>query len=256
MLGDGHGGVGRLPAQQRRRVRGGDHDHRARQPLGAQIVLEEFPHLAAALADQGEHRDVAGGVARQHGEQRGFADAGAGEQAEPLAPPAGGEAVERAHAEIEPRPEPRALRGIRRRGAYRRAVRPGGSGAVAVQRPAQRVEHPAQPGVGHRQRAAARPACRCRTSPALPGPSPSSAANGIAWARPCAEADDLGRNCGAVARASSSRSPTDDMAGQAVDIDHQAGQPDHAPLEPRAARSRAAAPGRLRLRSARTSASH
>ena len=57
--------------------------------------------LAAALADQADHGDVRLGVPRQHRQQAGFADAGAGEHAQALPPAARQESVDRAHAEVE-----------------------------------------------------------------------------------------------------------------------------------------------------------
>ena len=142
MLGHGHGGERRLAAQQRRRIRGGDHHHGARQTGLAQIVLEELPHLASPLADQGEHRDIAGGVARQHGEQARLADAGAGEQAEPLPLAARREAIERADADIQPRTQPRPVAspraGLRARGGDE------GRTAAARGRPAAGPTDPAR----------------------------------------------------------------------------------------------------------------
>ena len=87
-------------------------------------------------------------------EQGGFADAGAGEQAEPLALAAGGEQVERAHAEIQPRAQPGALRRRGRLGAHRPPDRAGRQAAAAVQRTAERIDHPAEPGVGDGEAAA------------------------------------------------------------------------------------------------------
>jgi hypothetical protein len=57
---------------------------------------------------------------------------------------------------------------------------------VAVQRPAQRIQHAAKPVIRHRQRRAVVPAGRSQLElgGALPGPSPSRAPNGIACARP------------------------------------------------------------------------
>ena len=52
--------------------------------LAAERVLQELAHLAAALADEGEDGRVEARGARQHGEQRGLADAGAGEDADAL----------------------------------------------------------------------------------------------------------------------------------------------------------------------------
>ena len=66
-------------------VGGGDDDDRAGQALGAEVVLEELADLAAALADQRDHRDLGVGAAGDHREQAGLADAGAGHDAEALA---------------------------------------------------------------------------------------------------------------------------------------------------------------------------
>ena len=64
-------------------------------------MLDEFLHLAAALADQADHDHVGAGVARHHAEQHALADAGAGEQAHALAAPDGQQRVDRAHAHIQ-----------------------------------------------------------------------------------------------------------------------------------------------------------
>ena len=85
ILGDGEREIGGLAAHQRRLVRGGDHDDGAREARLAEIVLEELLHLAAALADEADHRDVGRGVARQHRQQHRLADAGAREDAHALA---------------------------------------------------------------------------------------------------------------------------------------------------------------------------
>ena len=63
VLGDGQGGVGRLAARERRGIGGRDNDDRAGEPGRAEIVLDELPHLASALADQREHGDIAGAYA-------------------------------------------------------------------------------------------------------------------------------------------------------------------------------------------------
>ena len=59
MLGHRHGGVGGLASQQRRRIRGGHHHHGPGQAVGAEIVLDELAHFAAALAHQCQHGHVA-----------------------------------------------------------------------------------------------------------------------------------------------------------------------------------------------------
>jgi hypothetical protein len=113
------------------------------QTVGPELVLDELPHLPPALTDQGEHGDVAGGATRQHAEQPGFADAGSGKQAEALALPTGREAIERAHAEIEPRAEANACR---RRGAgvrNGRLCRPFGNGPLpSSARPSGSISRP------------------------------------------------------------------------------------------------------------------
>ena len=62
-------------AHQRRLVAGRDDHHRARQPFGAERVLDEVAHLAAALAEQRDHVDVGLRLAGDHAEQRALADA-------------------------------------------------------------------------------------------------------------------------------------------------------------------------------------
>ena len=68
-LGDPGGDEGGAQPLDRRGVGGGDDDDRAGQPLGAEVVLEELADLAAALADQGDHRDLGVGAAGDHREQ-------------------------------------------------------------------------------------------------------------------------------------------------------------------------------------------
>jgi hypothetical protein len=67
----------------------------------AEDVLDEFLHLAAALADQADHDHVGLGVARHHAQQHALAHAGTGEQAHALAAADGQHAVDRAHAHVE-----------------------------------------------------------------------------------------------------------------------------------------------------------
>ena len=45
-----------LHAHERRLVGRREHDHGAREPLGAEVVLDELADLAAALADQARSR--------------------------------------------------------------------------------------------------------------------------------------------------------------------------------------------------------
>ena len=202
MLGHGHGGIGGLAAHQRRRIRGGDDDDRPRQPCRAQIVLEEFPHLAPALADQGEHGDVARGVAGQHGQQHRLADAGTGEQAEPLALAAGGEALSAR--------TPRSSRGPAGRAASRRAARRArgrgnGAGQAAAPRPSSGRPSGSITRPSHSSATASvppPPASRWarNTAATLPGPSPSSVRKWHCLGQTVAETDDLRRDARAVAR--------------------------------------------------------
>ena len=92
-----------------------------------------------------DHHRIAGGVAGQHREQHRLADAGAGEDAEPLAAAAGGEDVHGPHAEFEPLAHPAARMGRRRRGAQGIGGEALRQRALAVDRLAERVDDPAQP---------------------------------------------------------------------------------------------------------------
>ena len=73
----------------------------AGQAFRAEVVLHEFLHLAAALADQPDDDHVGLREARHHGEQAALADAAAGEQAEPLAAAGGEQRVHGPHADVE-----------------------------------------------------------------------------------------------------------------------------------------------------------
>ena len=100
MLGNGHGGE-RGFAPQRCRGVGGRADHdAAREPVRAKVVLDEFAEFAPALADEAKHRDIETWRAREHGEQRGLADARRREEADALPLPHGGEQVEGADAKV------------------------------------------------------------------------------------------------------------------------------------------------------------
>jgi hypothetical protein len=79
-----------LMAHQRRLIRRRDQRHRTRKAGLPEIVLQEFLHLAAMLADQRDDGDVAGDT-----------DAGIGEYAHALGAADGNESIERKHTEIE-----------------------------------------------------------------------------------------------------------------------------------------------------------
>ena len=107
VLGDRGRREGRPDAHQRRLVGGGDDHDRVRERV-AEVALDELAHLAAALADQRDHVDLGRGRAGDHAQQRGLADARAGEDAEALAAAARDKRVERADAEADAVGDPRA----------------------------------------------------------------------------------------------------------------------------------------------------
>ena len=139
------GHVGRLAPFQRRLVGGGHHHHSAAQALLAQRLFHELAHLAATFADQADDHDVAAGFLGQHGQQHRLAHAGAGEDAQPLAPAGGGEDVHGPHAEIQPFAHATARVGRRRRGAQGIGGGAEGQGALAVDGLSEGVDDAAQP---------------------------------------------------------------------------------------------------------------
>ena len=151
MFGDRHGGVGALAAHQGGRVGGGDDDDGAGETGLAEVVLDEVADFAASLADQGEDDDVAGGADREHGQEGGLADAGAGEEAETLALAAGGEAVEGAHAEVDARAEAGAQGGVGRGDTGRAAGWTAEQRPLVVDRHAEGIDDTAEPGGCHVQ---------------------------------------------------------------------------------------------------------
>ena len=132
-------------------------DDRPLQAFGAEIVLEEAAHLAAALADQRDHGDVGGGAARHHAEQRALADAAAAEQADALAAAAGQQRVDGADAGAQRRDD-RLARPADSAAADERRRSPVAQRPEAVERPAERRRPraraaPAPTGTGARRRA-------------------------------------------------------------------------------------------------------
>ena len=101
----------------------GDDDDGARNTGFTKGFFDEFTHFAAAFADQADDDGVAGGFARQHGQQHRLPHAGTGENAEALPAAAGGEDVHRAHAEVETLAYAGARMG-RRRGGLERITDP------------------------------------------------------------------------------------------------------------------------------------
>ena len=143
VLGHRRGQIGGADAQQGRAVAGGHDDHAARQALGAQVALDEFAHLAAALAHQADDADVGGGVAGHHAHEGALAHAGAGEDAHALALAQGKKRVDRPHAHVHRLGDAPAAHG------GRRVVVQGVEGLIvgvraSVQGLAQAVDDPAQ----------------------------------------------------------------------------------------------------------------
>ena len=90
--------IGGTQADERWIVRGGRDNDRPGQAFRAEVVLDEPPHFAAALADQPNHRHVRRSSPRHHAEQRALADAAAPKHAEPLPQARGRQRVDRANA--------------------------------------------------------------------------------------------------------------------------------------------------------------
>ncbi len=99
ILGDAGGDETGLGAFHRRSVGGGDHQHRAAQPLFAEVAFDELADFATAFADQGEYRHIHLGIAHQAGQQGALAAAGGSENAHALAFAAGQQAVDGAHTQ-------------------------------------------------------------------------------------------------------------------------------------------------------------
>ena len=116
VLGDGRGDVGGLEALHGGAVGGGDDEDRLLQSFGAEVLLDELAHLAAALADEREDGDLGLGVADDLREEGGLAAAGGGEDAHALSFAAGEKAVDGADAERDGRGDDAALKGGGRRG--------------------------------------------------------------------------------------------------------------------------------------------
>ena len=142
---DGQRQICSLAAQQRRFVRGGDHDDGAGKAVRTEVVLNEFLHFAAALADQTDHGHVGRDVAGEHRQQHRFADAGTGENAQPLAAAAGHEGIERPHAEVERSTNAPPGMGWWRCIAERRRRRTGRKRTLAVDRLAHGIDDASEP---------------------------------------------------------------------------------------------------------------
>jgi hypothetical protein len=141
-----------LAAHQGRLIGGRHHHDRAGQARITQIVLQKLLDLAAALADQPDHRDIGHDIARQHREQHRLADARAREDAHALAMAAGDEGVQRADTKVDRGTDPLACMGRRRRRPERIRQRARLQRALAIDRLAHGVHHPPEPGLGRPHR--------------------------------------------------------------------------------------------------------
>ena len=145
------GGLGREPAHHRALVAGRD-DRDRRGLVGAERIVEEFAHLAAAFAHQRDDHGVEIGRLGEHREQRGLADARSGENADALARAQGGEEIDDPDPALDRILDARAAHRGRRLGVERH-----GAVAVLERRPAvdrapEGVDDPALPVRMRRQR--------------------------------------------------------------------------------------------------------
>ncbi|OQB85059.1 MAG: hypothetical protein BWX86_02830 [Verrucomicrobia bacterium ADurb.Bin122] len=151
-LGQSRGRKRSTQAQRRGRVAGGHDDHGARQSFRTEVLFKELADLTAALADERHDDDIGLRIASDHAQQRGLADTRACEKPETLAPPDWDEGIDRAHSGGKSIMDALAAQRVRRLGRGRigplHRERTG-----LIERPAQRIEHPAeQLFVRHRQR--------------------------------------------------------------------------------------------------------
>ncbi len=142
-----------MQAQQRGDVGGRGYHDRARQTLGAEVVLYEFLDFPAAFADEADDDDVGLGIAGHHAQQHALAHAGTGEQAHALAAADGQQAVDGAHTRVQHRIDGRARQGIDRLGGQGSEFG-ARERAQSVQWASGAIQHPAQQGIAHRQVAA------------------------------------------------------------------------------------------------------
>ncbi len=69
--------------------------------VGAETIVDEFAHLAAALADERDHHAVEAFRAGDHAEKRGFSDAGSREDANSLPGADRHEEIDHPHARLD-----------------------------------------------------------------------------------------------------------------------------------------------------------
>ena len=122
------------------------------KPFWPKIVRDEFLDLATALADQANHRNVGGGVARQHGKQHRLADAGRRKNTHALAVAAGQEGIDGADAKIELAAHPLPFMRRRRLSAEFIADRATPQRTFAVDRLTKGVDNSTEPGAFRKDR--------------------------------------------------------------------------------------------------------
>ncbi len=131
---------------KRRLVRGGDDDDGFFAAGVVEIAFQKFADFAAALADERNDVHIGIGAGGHHAQQRGFADAAAGENAEALAAAARHERVNGLDAGLENLFNALALERMRRHQVQFNGMF-GLNRPQTVNGPAQAVEHAAFQGV-------------------------------------------------------------------------------------------------------------
>ncbi len=138
-VGDGQRQLGGTDAHEGRIIAGGHHDHRLLQ-AGAEAIFDKGFDFTAALANQGDDVDLRIGPLGDFTEQRAFADAAAGENADALATPQGQETIDGTHIGGKDLAHARAPQ-RRRSGQGESAPTTAIQGALVVDRSADAVEH-------------------------------------------------------------------------------------------------------------------
>src|SRR5688572_18666520 len=103
-----------MQAHQRRIVRRRGHYHGTTHAVRAERIADELLYLAAALADQTDHRYIGIRIARHHAQQHRFADAAAREQTDTLAAAHADQTIDRPNAHIQGLTDGTPLQGIER----------------------------------------------------------------------------------------------------------------------------------------------
>jgi hypothetical protein len=220
VFGDGHGEEGAFEAGDGGLVRGGDDDDGAAAAGRVEVFFEELAHFAAAFADEGDDVDIGLGLAGDHAEEGGLADAAAGEDAEALAAAAGGEGVDGFDAGAEGWRMRWRLRGCG--GPRFRGTESSGPGWAEASRGWPR---PSMTRPGGLRRPARGGVPRAMTS--LPGWMPWTSPSGMSRTWWSSEADDLGEG-GAVVPGGLDAAEVADGGEGAFGFDDEADQLDDA----------------------------